>query len=72
MGGDAPSVYLKRIEQEQGISQANLNEVIRSHLIDPIHLRNDDFEAFYASRQNALARLVAGAMKKPDKPHRDK
>lgn len=65
IGGSAPSRYLKRIEQDQGISSDKLDEIIASHLIDPAHLRNDDFEAFYYARQSVLADLVAKAMDKP-------
>lgn len=64
VGGEAPSVYLKRIEQKQGLSAADLDKILRTHLIEPVHLRNDDFDAFYAARQQALAGLVAGAMQK--------
>lgn len=65
IGGDAPSVYLKRIETQQGISSEDLDEILRTHLIDPNHLRADDFEAFFESRTTALASMVAGAMGKP-------
>lgn len=65
IGGDAPSVYLKRIEEKQKIAPAVLDEILRSHLIEPAHLRNDDFAAFYAARTTALAALIANAMGKP-------
>ncbi len=64
IGGDAPSVYLRRIEQRQGISPQALDDILRSHLIEPSFLRADDFEGFYAARRSALAALVAGAMGK--------
>ena len=41
-----------------------LDQILRTHLIEPEHLRNDDFEAFYEARQNSLASLVANAMGK--------
>ncbi len=65
IGGDAPSVYLKRIEDRQGIEPARLDEILRSHLIEPEHLRTDDFEAFFATRLAALTDVVAQAMDKP-------
>ncbi|PWC91441.1 hypothetical protein TSH100_00730 [Azospirillum sp. TSH100] len=64
IGGDAPSVYLRRIEQRQGLSPEALDDILRSHLIEPAHLRNDDFEAFFAARMDALAGVVAGALGK--------
>jgi hypothetical protein len=65
IGGDAPSVYLKRIEEEQKISPEALDEILRTHLIEPKHLRSDDFEAFYKSRSQELVSLIANAMGKP-------
>ena len=64
IGGDAPSVYLRRIEERQKISPAALDDILRSHLIEPEFLRADDFDGFYAARRSALAALVAGAMGK--------
>ena len=64
IGGDAPSVYLKRIEEKQGIQPEALDEILRTHLIEPQHLRNDDFESFYDARRQALASLVSNAMGK--------
>ena len=65
VGGDAPSVYLRRIEEQGGISPIVLDEILRSHLIEPEHLRNDDFEAFFDARFRALSGIVADAMGKP-------
>ncbi|WP_206692482.1 hypothetical protein [Azospirillum sp. INR13] len=64
IGGDAPSAYLRRIEQRQGISPDALDEILRTHLIDPVHLRNDDFDAFFEARIAALAGVVSAAMGK--------
>lgn len=61
IGGDAPSIYLKRIEEKHKLSAAQLDEILRSHLIDPVHLRNDDFEAFYKARKTALGGLIETA-----------
>ncbi|WP_439817485.1 GmrSD restriction endonuclease domain-containing protein [Zavarzinia sp. CC-PAN008] len=64
IGGDAPSVYLKRIEQKQGLSAETLNDILRSHHIDPVLLRADDFDGFFKARLECLADVVAGAMGK--------
>ena len=64
IGGDAPSVYLKRIEERQKLSSSALDDILRTHLIEPHHLRADDFEAFIATRSQALAALVGNAMGK--------
>ena len=59
--GDPPSIYLKRIENDYGISSGQLDNILRTHLIEPQHLRNDDFEAFYIARKEALAKLGGSA-----------
>ena len=64
IGGDAPSIYLRRIEQKQGLTSEKLDNIVRSHLIEPIFLRNDDFEGFYNSRLEKLAGIVGEAMGK--------
>jgi len=65
IGGDAPSLYLKRIETRYGLSSETLDTILRTHLIEPAHLRNDDFEAFYNTRIEALSDVVSKAMGKP-------
>lgn len=64
IGGHAPSVYLKRIEDKHGISPSDLDDILRSHLIEPHFLRTDDFEGFYKDRRDKLADLVERAMEK--------
>jgi len=64
IGARAPSVYLERIEQEHETSSAELDSILRTHLIDPELLRADDFEAFFEARAEALSSLVADAMGK--------
>ena len=65
IGANAPSAYLKAIEQKQGLSSDQLDEILRTHLIEPRHLRQDDFQSFFEARIGALASLVATAMNKP-------
>lgn len=64
IGGDAPSVYLRRIEEKDGITPASLDAILASHLIDPAHLRRDDFAGFWTARREALAELVGQAMQR--------
>lgn len=61
IGGVAPSVYLHRIQEHCKLSPEVLDDILRSHLIEPEFLRADDFEGFYHARQEALAALVEGA-----------
>lgn len=64
IGGDAPSVYLKKIEEKTGVGSDDLDEILRTHLIDPVALRADNFDAFYQSRMEALSELIGNAMGK--------
>jgi hypothetical protein len=64
IGGHAPSIYLKRIEEKHGIASSDLDEILRSHLIEPKFLRADDFDAFFKDRRDKLADLVERAMEK--------
>ncbi|MCC7193811.1 MAG: DUF262 domain-containing protein [Phycisphaeraceae bacterium] len=65
IGGNAPSIYLRKIETSTGISPAKLDDILRSHLIEPRFLRSDDFEGFYSARTQALSELIGSAMGKP-------
>jgi hypothetical protein len=65
ISGDAPSVYLKRIQDKQGISADKIDDILRTHFIEPSFLRSDDFEGFFNARMDRLAQIVAEAMGKP-------
>ena len=54
IGGNAPSVYLSRIEVEDGIEPHVLDGFLRSHDIDPMALRRDDFAQFFNQRFESL------------------
>ena len=64
IGGDAPSAYLERIE----VPRDGLDEFLRTHLIDPAHLRANDFDGFFAARQSALLGVIREVMGKPIAP----
>jgi hypothetical protein len=64
IGGSAPSVYLKRIQEKHGLTTAQLDDILRTHLIDPEPLRGDDFDGFFSARMTALSGLIADAMGK--------
>lgn len=68
LGGVAPSVYVGRLEKGDRdtppIPAERLNGYLKTHLIDPAHLRTDDFESFMAVRQEALLGLIQQAMGK--------
>ncbi len=64
VGGKAPSLYLKSIEQNHGMSSDRLDEILRSHKVDPALLRSDSFEEFIRNRGGSLLDLIERAMGK--------
>ncbi len=64
IGGNAPSVYLQRIEKNEGIPAERLDQILRSHVIDPAPLRNDDFWVFYDRRYKEILDRIEAAMGK--------
>ena len=64
IGGIAPSEYLARIEKKTGISSSELDDLLRTHLIEPKFLRADDFDGFFEARMGALSSLIGDAMGK--------
>ena len=73
IGGHAPSIYLTRIESGDGIEPHVLDGFLRSHDIDPVALRRDDFAQFFNQRFESLLRHAERAMGKPvnRRPDRD-
>ncbi len=66
IGGKAPSRYLEQIRAHPQVqlSEAEQDEILRSHLIAPEFLRADDFVRFMAARKAALLELISAAMGK--------
>ena len=65
IGGQAPSRYLTTIESNAEVGTSQLDAILRSHEIDPIALRQDDFASFFNQRFERLLRLIETAMGKP-------
>src|SRR6185436_3053343 len=65
IGGAAPSRYLARIESSEQIAAEDLDAILRSHDIDPLALRADDFPAFFTARFERLIKQIEEATGKP-------
>jgi hypothetical protein len=65
IGGKAPSLYLKQIQEAAPVSQDEMDKILASHLIDPSLLRADNFNDFYQTRKASLLEIIADAMGKP-------
>lgn len=65
IGGDAPSVYTKRIlKKVNGLTEEELRARIESHLVDYEALVTDDFDTYFAERAKSLLDLIEKAMGK--------
>lgn len=64
IGGNAPSSYLGSLERRHLIPPAQLDDILKTHVIDPLALRADDFEAFFQARYEALLKRIEKAMGK--------
>lgn len=63
IGGKAPSLYVAQIQghAQVQITSDEMNDILKTHLIDPLALRSDDFQAFYNSRKQSLIKLIEAA-----------
>lgn len=61
IGGDAPSIYLPRIQKHKQVDAQNLDIFLDTHLIPVQQMRNDDFEGFIRGRASALLNLIEAA-----------
>ena len=66
IGGNAPSAYLDQIQRDKAVQlePAAMDAILRTHIIDPSHLRADDFEEFFRRRKADLLNLIERAMGK--------
>jgi hypothetical protein len=65
IGGSEPSRYLKRLERDGHVSEAQLNKFVASHLVDVGDLRKNAFDGFFVKRAKSLLELIGEAMGKP-------
>lgn len=67
IGGNAPSFYLSQIQKDKAVQLYDeaMDEILRSHCIEPSLLRIDDFDSFYKTRKTSLLQLLEKAMGKP-------
>jgi hypothetical protein len=64
IGGNSPSFYLGRIQRSASIEDGRMNDILRSHLIEPACLRADNFTTFFKARESSLLDRIERAMGK--------
>ena len=67
IGGEAPSLYLPKIQQDKqvSLSDSEMDELLASHALSPDLLRQDKFNNFLEDRRKRLSRLIEKVMGKP-------
>lgn len=70
IGGAAPSNYLAALQAHKQVQldEGEMDALLASHRIPVAALRSDNFELFYAQRQQNLLALIEGAMGKQVTP----
>lgn len=61
ISGDAPSIYLPRIQKSKQVPSTELDVFLLSHVIPVAELRSDDFDGFIRRRASSLLGLIEAA-----------
>lgn len=64
VGGEAPSKYLERLKRHAGVSEEEFNDILLSHVVNPVHMYNDDFYSFFEERKEQILSRIEQAMGK--------
>jgi hypothetical protein len=64
IGDSAPSVYTEKIAASAKISSLEMDQLLKSHAIDPELLREDDFSGFFAARMEVLISRIEMVIEK--------
>jgi hypothetical protein len=65
VGGEAPSKYLLRLEKRAKVSSEEIDNLLRTHVINPETMRADNFYGFIEDRKEAIFKLIEKAIGKP-------
>jgi hypothetical protein len=62
--GDAPSKYLVRLQKRAEVGDDEFQNILKSHVLSPEFLYNDDFISFFNDRKEKILRRIEKAMNK--------
>lgn len=65
LGGDAPSVYLRRLQDTRQMAPDRLDSFLATHFIEPTLLRRDDIRGMMVARARILCDQIAEATGRP-------
>ena len=69
VSGDAPSNYLRRIKNKADVNDEEFDSILRSHVLDPARLYQDDFYGFLEDRKERILQRIEYSINK--QIHRD-
>ena len=64
VSGDAPSKYLNRLKKNAGVNDEEFQEILKSHVLSPEYLYQDDFKNFFNDRKEKILDRIEKAMNK--------
>ena len=64
VSGDAPSKYLERLKKRANIPDVDFHDIIKSHVVNPEFMYQDDFYGFFNDRKEQILQRIEGAMGK--------
>jgi hypothetical protein len=64
VSGDAPSKYLAKIKKHAGVSDEEFLNIMKSHVLNPEYLYEDDFTGFFNDRKEQILQRIERAMNK--------
>ena len=64
VSGDAPSKYLDRLKKNVGVSNDEFIEILKSHVVSPEFMYQDEFNAFFNDRKERILQKIEKAMGK--------
>jgi hypothetical protein len=66
IGGQAPSTYLNQLQTHKAVQldNAGMDAILLTHCIDPVALRQDNFEGFVSTRKRSLLNKIEVVMGK--------
>lgn len=61
VSGDAPSQYLDRLKKHAGVSDYEFISILKSHVVVPDLMYNDDFNGFFNNRKEKILQKIEQA-----------
>lgn len=64
VSGDAPGKYMERLKKHAGVTDDDFNSILKSHVVNPDYMYEDDFYRFFADRKERMLQKIEIAIGK--------